>query len=148
MRSRSIIFGVALAALVSSQPSSVHAEEGGFGHYVPGTIASFVDGMPGRSTFALGNFFTYYDASSPRLELGGLVTTEVDATMYADTILGRSSRSCPPRRPPWLEASARRRCQETVQYVANIYKYYVAYRLLQDSGAIKRQMKLELREAP
>lgn len=84
--SRAIVIA-ALAALISTRPISVLAEEGGAGHYMPGAMASFVDAMPGRSTLALANFFTFYDASSPRLELGGLIAAGVDATAYADTVL-------------------------------------------------------------
>jgi hypothetical protein len=32
-------------------PSSLQAEEGGSGHYLPGSIASFVDGVPSDPAF-------------------------------------------------------------------------------------------------
>jgi hypothetical protein len=79
---------LAAIALAFVRPLRARAEEGGAGHYTPGAMASFADALPGRSTVALVNFFTFYDASSPRLELGGLVAAGVDATVYADTILG------------------------------------------------------------
>ena len=37
---------------------------------------------------------------------------------------------------------------ETVQYVGNIYKYYIAYRLLENSGFAKREAKRQIRGEP
>ena len=37
---------------------------------------------------------------------------------------------------------------ETVQYVGNIYKYYIAYRLLENSGFAKRAAKQQIRGEP
>ena len=66
------------------------AEEGGSGHYQPGTTASFIDMLPDRetSTFVYANAFLYYDGSagaSRDLELGGQVAANVESTFYADT---------------------------------------------------------------
>jgi membrane-bound lytic murein transglycosylase MltF len=38
--------------------------------------------------------------------------------------------------------------QETVQYVGNIYKYYIAYRLLENSGFAKSEAKRQIHELP
>ena len=45
------------AALALALP--LHAEEGGAGHYMPGTTASFLDALPGHPSFAVENIFTY-----------------------------------------------------------------------------------------
>lgn len=71
--------------------SSARAEEGAAGHYMPGAMGSVVDALPGRSTIAVASFFTYYDADggpSRSLPFGGLLAANVDATAYAETILG------------------------------------------------------------
>jgi hypothetical protein len=66
------------------------AEEGGSAHYMPGTTASFIDAFPGSpGSMAVLNYFTYYDAKAPinlRLPIGGLLSSEIKATAYADTI--------------------------------------------------------------
>lgn len=68
------------------------AEEGGSGHYLPGTTASVVDAFPGKSeALAVLNYYTFYDAKasgSRSLLLGGLLATEVSATVHADTLAG------------------------------------------------------------
>ena len=75
----------ALPALISLD---VHAEEGGSGHYLPGANASFIDALPGRPGFAIANFFLYYPASTSRqLPIAGLITTRLDAKVYADSIV-------------------------------------------------------------
>ena len=43
--------------------SLARAEEGGSGHYLPGAIASFVDGTPTAPTFVARYDFIYYDGS-------------------------------------------------------------------------------------
>ena len=66
------------------------AEEGGSGHYQPGTTASFIDMLPdrGTSTFVYANAFLYYNGSagaSRDLQLGGRVAANIKSTVYADT---------------------------------------------------------------
>ena len=66
------------------------AEEGGSGHYQPGTTSSFIDMLPDRatSTFVYANAFTYYQGSagaSRDLQLGGQVAANIKTTFYADT---------------------------------------------------------------
>ena len=70
--------------------TTVRAEEGGSGHYLPGSMSSFIDAFPGKpgSLIAL-DFFTYYDASAPintSLPFGGMVAADVHATVYADSL--------------------------------------------------------------
>jgi hypothetical protein len=79
----------AILVFIIAAPAAVRAEEGGSGHYMPGATASFVDGLPGKPGLAVANFFTYYNASadvSRQLPFGGLVTSGLDATAYADTV--------------------------------------------------------------
>jgi hypothetical protein len=85
---KKILFTSITCALALTATS--RAEEGGSAHYLPGAAASFIDAFPGKpGGLAVLNYFTYYDASSPanlRLPIGGLLTENVDATVYADTI--------------------------------------------------------------
>jgi len=52
------------------------AEEGGTAHYLPGSVASFIDVFPAKpGGLAVKNYFTYYDGDVPitlRLPRGGL----------------------------------------------------------------------------
>jgi hypothetical protein len=81
-----ILFTLIVAA--SLAPRTLHAEEAGSGHYLPGATASFIDTLPGKEAFAYVNAFTYYNGSaggSRQLELGGQVVANVNGTVYADT---------------------------------------------------------------
>ena len=72
------------------QHSSVHAAEGGAGHYVPGAFADFGD-MGGEPGFALLNWYNYYNGSAGRsaqLEFGGLVAANLVATSNAEMFGG------------------------------------------------------------
>jgi hypothetical protein len=42
---------------------AAHAEEGGVGHYAPGSFASFVDVLPGEPAVGVFNYFLYYNGS-------------------------------------------------------------------------------------
>ena len=81
---------VALVTIATLAPLSAYPEEAGSGHYMPGATASFVDALPGKPGLAVANFFCYYDGSataSQRMPFGGLLTADLDATAYADTIV-------------------------------------------------------------
>lgn len=81
----SITCALALAA-------TSRAEEGGSAHYMPGSMASFIDAFPGKPGGIVAlNLFTYYDASAPinrELPIGGLLAAGINATVYADTVVG------------------------------------------------------------
>ncbi len=80
----------ALVALALLVPLSIHAEEGGGGHYAPGAAASFIDALPGKPALAVANFFNYYGGSvsgSKQLPFGGLIATGLDVTAYSDTVV-------------------------------------------------------------
>ena len=75
-----LLLAVALAAC---------AEEGGKGHYSPGTFASFVDLLPREQpSLGLFNYFAYYQGSAqangPLLPMGGRIASHLDATTYGD----------------------------------------------------------------
>ena len=80
----------ALMTLTILVPLSVHSEEGGSGHYMPGATASFIDTLPGKPGLAIANFFNYYSGNasvSKQLPLGGLITAGLDARAYSDTVV-------------------------------------------------------------
>ncbi|MCK7506294.1 MAG: transporter [Desulfobacterales bacterium] len=62
------------------------AEEGGSGHYLPGSMASFVDGVPLKETFIVrANVVNYngnINASKP-IPIGGRTTLGADVTSWA-----------------------------------------------------------------
>jgi hypothetical protein len=85
---RKTIFAVVTLGILL--PLVTCAEEGGSGHYAPGATASFIDTLPGKPGLAIANYFNYYDGSgsgSKRLSFGGLITANLDATAYSNTIL-------------------------------------------------------------
>jgi hypothetical protein len=68
--------------------TTVRAEEGGAGHYAPGSFASFVDVLPGEPAIGAFNYFAYYngDASANRqFQIAGQTAFNVEATSYADS---------------------------------------------------------------
>jgi hypothetical protein len=67
-------------------PALCLAEEGGSGHYMPGSISSFIDGTPASETFATRLNVVYYDGKAgagERLPIGGLNTLNAEATSWA-----------------------------------------------------------------
>lgn len=74
----------ALCGCVFFLQPSLQAEEGGTGHYLPGAIASFVDGTPSAPTFVTRLNGIYYDGSfGGALPMAGLAPVNVDAQSYA-----------------------------------------------------------------
>lgn len=58
------------------------AEEGGSGHYMPGSMASFIDSVPATPVFITRlNVINYEGSVSPRIALpyGGMLATGIDA---------------------------------------------------------------------
>ena len=67
---------------------AARAEEGGMGHYAPGSFASFVDVLPSEPAIGAFNYFAYYngDASANRqFQIAGQTAFNVEATSYADS---------------------------------------------------------------
>ncbi|MGI9242121.1 MAG: SphA family protein, partial [Verrucomicrobiales bacterium] len=83
----------ALALLLASTPM-VSAEEGGSGHYLPGSMASFVDGVPRDETLIVRYNLLYYQGEIDRLQplpFAGLVAAGAEAESWANglTLLWR-----------------------------------------------------------
>ncbi len=76
-------------ALLAAGILPVTAEEGGSGHYLPGSMSSFVDGVPAAETFiARLNLLSYegsYDRGRP-LPIAGVTALGVDADSFASGI--------------------------------------------------------------
>ncbi|MGJ8673521.1 SphA family protein [Rubritalea sp.] len=88
MKATPLILASALAT------TSLQAEEGGSGHYLPGSMASFVDGAPPQETFIARYNFLSWSASADAqrvLPIADLVTTGADIESYANglTLLWR-----------------------------------------------------------
>jgi hypothetical protein len=74
---------VGAAIVLTALP--VLAEEGGSGHYLPGSISSFVDGTPTVPTFVTRLNGLYYDGSFGMhpTPVAGVSAVNVEATSYA-----------------------------------------------------------------
>ena len=75
---------VGLTTLALTSTMAV-AEEGGSGHYLPGSMASFMDGVPTEPTFIVRwNYMNYQGTSSvPLPRTGGGIIANADATANA-----------------------------------------------------------------
>ena len=76
---------IALLALTTT----LHAEEGGSGHYLPGSMSSFVDGVPPTETFIARYNLVYYNGDvgvTESLPIAGLSTVGASATSWANGI--------------------------------------------------------------
>ena len=79
MRYKSI--GIAIMALVFIA-AITHAEEGGSGHYMPGSMASFVDGVPAEPTFIARLNYLHYSGGTNidrSIPIAGMTALDVDA---------------------------------------------------------------------
>ena len=75
-----------LVMSVFSSFYSIHvlSEEGGSGHYMPGSMSSFVDGIPDSPTFiARLNVLTYEGKYDKNLPISGLNTADIDVKSQA-----------------------------------------------------------------
>ena len=66
--------------------SATHAEEGGSGHYMPGSMASFMDGVPAEPGFIARLNYLHYSGSTGidrSLPIAGLTVADVDAVSDA-----------------------------------------------------------------
>ena len=77
----------ALAAVVALAllPALSSGEEGGSGHYFPGSMASFIDGVPPTETFLVRFNGIYYDGSAGlgrEIPIGGLTTVGATAKTW------------------------------------------------------------------
>ncbi len=85
---------LSLVVIFLALGTALRAEEGGSGHYLPGSMSSFVDGVPTDETFIVRYNFVTWDASvdaNRNLPIAGLLTAGADITTYANglTLLWR-----------------------------------------------------------
>jgi hypothetical protein len=80
-----------VAVLFGGVAPSVRAEEGGSGHYAVGSMAAFIDTLPGLpGAWGIANFFMYYDGSASNtlpLPNAGQFVLGMHARAYVDTPL-------------------------------------------------------------
>jgi hypothetical protein len=72
-------------ALAVLMPLGVDAEEGGSGHYLPGAMSSFVDGVPAQETLIARYNLLYYNGSvsaNQPLPIAAVQTLGADATIW------------------------------------------------------------------
>lgn len=77
---------IAMAVGILAIPSITLAEEGGSGHYLPGSMSSFVDAVPPSETFITRFNFLNYNGDFSRgqpLPIAGLTVLGVDAESTA-----------------------------------------------------------------
>ena len=80
---------IALTGTLMLSTLGAVAEEGGTGHYAPGSFASFVDVLPGQPALGVFNYFTYYNGSASanrQFPIAGQVALNVEAISYADSV--------------------------------------------------------------
>jgi hypothetical protein len=73
------VIGIAL------RPGFAMAEEGGSGHYLPGSMASFIDSVPLKETFLMRANIVYYNGSigaNKPVPIGGQTTLGADASSW------------------------------------------------------------------
>ncbi len=92
--SRAVALAITTYALLSITPASLQAEEGGSGHYLPGSISSFIDGVPPDETIAVRyNFLSYSGGRKfgEPLPIAGVtaINAEADSMAHGLTLLWR-----------------------------------------------------------
>ncbi len=71
--------------------STSNAEEGGSGHYVPGSVATLIDWAPTQPGWIVQPLFLHYDgdfSGSSSVPVGGVISTGLDATVDSVTLGG------------------------------------------------------------
>jgi len=85
-----LLFSILLSFYLCFQISiPVSAEEGGAGHYVPGSAATLVDVAPSQPGWVIQPLFLYYDAEfdgTKTISSGGLLSTGLDVSATSFTI--------------------------------------------------------------
>jgi hypothetical protein len=73
--------------IIAFAPLIANAEEGGSGHYLPGAMSSFTDGVPLEETFVARYNFVNWDAEASAnrvIPIANLVTAGADIESYAN----------------------------------------------------------------
>jgi hypothetical protein len=86
MRETCHLAGIAVCGCVLILPSPAHAEEGGSGHYLPGSMSSFMDSVPTGETVIARLNALHYDGSFAKdlvVPIAGLRAGGVDAESFA-----------------------------------------------------------------
>ena len=84
--SRVLILLTLQLLLLYATAFDIHGEEGGSGHYVPGAMASFADGVPPTETFVARYNMLFYKGSyslGRPLPISGLSTVGAEASSWA-----------------------------------------------------------------
>ena len=71
--------------VIALLPGAALAEEGGSGHYLPGSMASFIDGVPLEETFLMRANLIYYNGSvgpTKQLPIAGQTTLGAEASSF------------------------------------------------------------------
>jgi len=77
------LLALALATILTS---TTIAEEGGIGHYLPGSSATMTDLAPDKEGWVLASMYLHYEGSSSpskKIPVAGLVASNIDATTDA-----------------------------------------------------------------
>lgn len=76
--------GLLVVFLTSLSITNVIAEEGGSGHYMPGSMSSFLDNVPDAPTFiARLNVITYNGSYARNIPISGLNAADIDVSTQA-----------------------------------------------------------------
>src|SRR5215468_7899328 len=79
--------GAALLVAAVLGPLSSRAEEGGTGHYTPGSNASLIDALPGRPGISVTDWFLFNRSSAQAsLPVGGIVTATFESRSWENFI--------------------------------------------------------------
>jgi len=85
------LWTAAVVVLCGGLATSACAEEGGSGHYGVGSMASFIDVLPGvPGAWGVANFVTYYDGNAGKTKTllnGGQIVLGMHAQAWVDTPL-------------------------------------------------------------
>lgn len=78
---------ILITTILATVVTPLSAEEGGTGHFMPGSMASFMDGVAADKTFLIRYNLVYYDGGvdpSVSLPIAGTVTLGAEAVSWAN----------------------------------------------------------------
>ncbi|WP_235008999.1 SphA family protein [Marinobacterium lutimaris] len=79
LKRRVLTTAVAAGLIVVQGASSVYAEEGGAGHYVPGALATIIDLPPNKPGMVFETAYLNYEGDVGTTLAGGLLSTDLEA---------------------------------------------------------------------
>ena len=97
MKLKSLLIAAACGLLTLVTCNTADAEEGGSGHYMVGSMSSFVDGVPAHETFIIRYNLLSYDGSiglGEPLPIAGVQTlgAETSCSPFPTTAICRTDR--------------------------------------------------------